>query len=223
MNPYKPSAKQWNPHKLDLGSRNQLALRVGGWEGGIRFEIPFFVFVGRARRPRALLIAGVHGDEYEGVAALHDFARQINPGELRGTLTIVPVSNPQAFYGGTRRNPVDYGDLNRLFPGDPQGTISERLAALLFHNLVIDNDAILSMHGWSKEAITVPYVEYFDEKSRVGRESFAIARGVGLEFLHPYRWEPGLLVAAASRAGIPSVEAKWEDWAQLRIQVREPI
>jgi predicted deacylase len=122
---------------------------------------------------------------------LHDFASQLHPDELCGTLTIVPISNPQAFYAGTRRNPVDCGDLNRLFPGDPKGTISERLAALLFHNLVTDNDAILSMHCWSKEAVSVPYVEYFDGKGRVGRESLAIAHAVGLDFLHPYRWEPG--------------------------------
>jgi predicted deacylase len=208
MNPSKLTAKQWNPRQLDRVSRNQLALKVGGWEGGICFEIPFFVFVGKVRKPRALLIAGIHGDEYEGVAALHDFASQLHPDELCGTLTIVPISNPQAFYAGTRRNPVDCGDLNRLFPGDPKGTISERLAALLFHNLVTDNDAILSMHCWSKEAVSVPYVEYFDGKGRVGRESLAIAHAVGLEFLHPYRWEPGLLVAAASRAGIPSVEVE---------------
>lgn len=202
----KPMPKQWDPEKLKLTSRSLLKLRLRGFGVGIRIEIPFFVLVGRERRPRALAIAGVHGDEYEGVAALQDMTQEINPRELRGTLTIVPVANPQAFSAGTRRNPVDLGDLNRSFPGNPNGTMSERLAHLLFHEFVLGSDCILSLHCWSKEATVVPYVEYIDENTRVGRRSFSAAAALGLKFLHPYKWHPGLLVAAATRIGIPAIE-----------------
>ena len=190
--------------KLKLRSINLLTLKLRGFPGGL--EIPFHVFVGRASKPRVLLIAGVHGDEYESVAVLHDIASEINPNDLGGTLTIVPVANPQAFYAGTRRNPVDLGDLNRSFPGNPEGTTSERVADLLFQNLVLASDGVLSMHCWSKEATVVPYVEYSVDRTEVGRRSFAAARALGLKFLHPYTWHPGLLVAAATRYGIPSIE-----------------
>jgi predicted deacylase len=190
--------------RLKLRSRNLLRLQLRGFPGGL--EIPFHAFVGGVRKPRVLLIAGVHGDEYESVAALHDIAMKIHPNDLRGTVTIVPVANPQAFYAGTRRNPVDLGDLNRSFPGDPGGTTSERVADLLFQSLVLGSDGVLSMHCWSREATVVPYVEYSADHTEVGRKSFAAACALGLKFLHPYTWHPGLLVAAATRHGIPSIE-----------------
>ncbi len=201
-----PRPKQWDPEKLKFDSRNLLKLELAGFTDGIRIEIPFFALLGEKRRPRALLIAGVHGDEYEGVAVLQDLAKEIDPKELRGLLTIVPVANPQAFYAGTRRNPVDLEDLNRSFPGDPEGTTSERLAYLLFNEIVLGNEYILSMHCWSKEATVIPYVEYPDEETLVGRKSFAAASALGLEFLHPYKWHPGLLVASAIRCRIPAIE-----------------
>ncbi|MGA2632080.1 MAG: succinylglutamate desuccinylase/aspartoacylase family protein [Terriglobia bacterium] len=197
---------QWEPAKLELKSRHLLKLVLPGFAGGIHMEIPFHVLVGRVRKPRVLLIAGVHGDEYESVAALHDVVKGIDPERLRGTLTIVPVANPQAFYAGTRRNPVDLGDLNRAFPGNPNGTITERVADLLFQNLVLCNDAVLSMHCWSKEATVVPYVECAADQTSVGRKSAALAHALGLEFVHPYIWHPGLLVASAIHRGIPAVE-----------------
>jgi predicted deacylase len=179
---------------------------LSGWAQGFRIEIPFFVFVGKERQPQGLLIAGVHGDEYESVAALQDLAREIKAEELLGTLLIVPVANPQAFFAGTRRNPVDQGDLNRSFPGNPEGSQSERLAHLLFQEVVLGSDCILSMHCWSKEATVVPYVEYPDEATPVARKSYAAAAALGLDFLHPYNWPDGMLVAAAVRRGIPAIE-----------------
>jgi predicted deacylase len=205
-NRYKSQGSQRVLAKLKLRSHYLLKLQLRELPGGL--EIPFHVFVGRASKPRVLLIAGVHGDEYESVAALHDIASEIKPDDLRGTLTIVPVANPQAFYAGTRRNPVDLGDLNRSFPGNPKGTTSERVADLLFQNLVLTSDGVLSMHCWSKEATVVPYVEYSADHTEVGRKSFAAARALGLKFLHPYTWHPGLLVAAATRHGIPSIESE---------------
>ncbi len=199
---------QWDPEKLELRSCHRLKIDLTELEGGLRVEIPFFVLVGETLEPRVLVIAGVHGDEYEGVAALQDLAKEINPKKLGGTLILVPVANPQAFYAGTRRNPVDLGDLNRSFPGKPDGTLSERLARNLFQEIVPGNDCILSMHSLGKEATVIPYVEYPEGKNEVCRKSYAAARALGLEFLHPYNWHPGLLVAAAIRCGIPAIEAE---------------
>ncbi len=201
-----PARLQWDPFKLKLRTRNLLSLELEGFTGGIRLEIPFHVLVGKARTPRVLLIAGVHGDEYESVAALQDFVREVNLKSLKGMVIVVPVANPQAFYAGTRRNPVDLGDLNRSFPGKRNGTMSERVADLLFQNLVLGNSAVLSMHCWSKEATIIPYVECSADQNAASRKSFNAAAALGLEFLHPYSWHPGLLVASAIRNGIPSVE-----------------
>ncbi len=198
--------QQWDPANLGLCSRSLLKVEVPGYTGNIRMEVPFFVLVGKERQPRALLIAGVHGDEYEGVAVLQDLAREIDPHDLRGTLTIVPVANPQAFYAHTRRHPVDLGDLNRSFPGNPNGTISERLADLLFRELVLGNDYVLSMHCWGQEATVIPYVEHQIDESPAGRKAAAAALALGLEFAHPYQWPEGLMALSALRHGIAAIE-----------------
>jgi N-alpha-acetyl-L-2,4-diaminobutyrate deacetylase len=199
---------RWELGELKLRSHSLLKLELSGFGGGIQLEIPFHVLLGKSRKPQVLLIAGVHGDEYEGVAALQDVAKEIDPGAVNGSIVIVPVANPQAFYAGTRRNPVDLGDLNRSFPGNADGSMSERLADLLFRSFVLGSDAVLSMHGWSREATVIPYVEYPAGRSGAGEKSFAIARALGVEFLHPYLWPSGLLVASATQQGIPSVEVE---------------
>jgi predicted deacylase len=200
--------KQWNPCALPLQSRTALRIEFAAYHTGVRIEIPFTGIVGRAREPRLLLIAGVHGDEYEGVAALIDLAQELNPDEVDGTLTIVPVANPQAFDAGTRRNPVDFGDLNRCFPGDPSGPLSSRLAHLLFEELVLGNDCLLSLHGWSREATVVPYAEYPKEQTEAGRKSREAAFATGLEYFHPYDWPKGVLGEAALPRGIAAVETE---------------
>jgi len=198
----------WNAAELPLESRRLLRVAVPGSSGAVRPELPFQVVVGKVRKPRVLLIAGVHGDEYESVAALHDLATEINARAVSGTVVIVPVANPSAFHSGMRRSPVDLTDLNRSFPGNPQGSFTERLADVIFRNFVIGAEAVLSMHCWSREATVIPYVEYPAGKTPVAKKSAALARILGAEFLHPYTWHPGLLVAAAVAHGIPAVESE---------------
>jgi len=198
----------WNPNELSLRSRNLLRLRLPGFSGASRLNVPFHVLIGEARKPRALLVAGVHGDEYESVAALQQLASEVDPSRLHGAVVIVPVANPLAFHAGTRRTPADLGDLNRAFPGNPEGTLSERLADWLFQNFVLGSDAVLSMHCWSKEATVIPYVEYPIAKTPVAKKSASLARALGLGFLHPYEWPAGLLVASAVQHGIPAVETE---------------
>jgi N2-acetyl-L-2,4-diaminobutanoate deacetylase len=199
---------QWNPSALPLQSRTDLRIEFAAYHTGVRIEIPVMAIIGRSREPRLLLTAGVHGDEYEGVAALMDLAQELKPSEIDGTLTIVPVANPQAFNAGTRRNPVDFGDLNRSFPGDPAGPVSSRLAHLLFEELVLGNDCLLSLHGWSREATVIPYGEYPKEQTEAGRKSREAALATGLEYFHPYDWPKGVLGEAALPHGIAAVETE---------------
>jgi predicted deacylase len=201
-------AKHWNPDVVTRGSRNTLKLELKGYVSGIRVEIPFHVLIGAKTGRRILLIAGVHGDEYEGVASLHDVVSDLDPQTLAGCVIVVPVANPQAFHAGTRRNPIDSGDLNRAFPGDPSGTITQRLAAILFEEFVLGSDALLSLHGWSKEATVMPYAEYPLGEGDIMEKSKAAALHLGMEYLHPYAWPTGVLGEAAIRHGIAAVETE---------------
>ena len=74
--------------------------------------------------PTALLTGGNHGDEYEGPIALFDLAQTIDPRQIRGRVILVPAMNYPAFQAGKRTSPIDSGNMNRSFPGNPEGSIT---------------------------------------------------------------------------------------------------
>lgn len=78
--------------------------------------------------PTALLTGGNHGDEYEGPIALFELARSLRAEEVSGRIIIVPAMNYPAFRAGRRTSPLDGGNLNRSFPGRPDGTVTEKIA-----------------------------------------------------------------------------------------------
>jgi predicted deacylase len=186
-------------------SRHRFSRRVAALADGTVLAIPILVVTGQSPRPRLVCVAGVHGDEHEGVTAQLELWEELAPDAITGTLVLVPVANPPAFRAGMRRNPEDPVDMNRIFPGDPSGSVTQRLAYHLFHDVVAGADLVLSMHGWSSEALVVPYVEY-PRESPVTQASLAAAQAFGLEYVEAWDWPVGMLVATCTRAGIPAIE-----------------
>ncbi len=86
------------------------------------------VTVARGEGSTVLLLGGTHGDEYEGQVALLNLARELDPADISGRVVIVPCLSGEASRAGTRRWP-DGPDLNRSFPGDPEGSLVEQLAS----------------------------------------------------------------------------------------------
>ena len=84
---------------------------------------------------RVLLLAGNHGDEYEGELTLARLMRRLRPEQVQGEITILPLANVPAVMAARRRSPLDAGNLNRAFPGDPAGPPTLRLADYLEHTL----------------------------------------------------------------------------------------
>jgi predicted deacylase len=154
--------------------------------------------------PTLAVIAGVHGDEVACLGGLWDW---LEGADLTlGRVLACPVAHPAALYAGTRLG-RDGADLNRVFPGDPHGSPTERLAASLFAELLDGVDALLTMHSWSRSGATIPYVECPASGPTVAVERSAqLARSLGVAYVEPYAWEPGLLPAAAVARGVPSVE-----------------
>jgi len=85
--------------------------------------------------PTLVITAGVHGDEYEGQIAVATLARELHDTKIRGRLILLPMLNAPAAEAGLRVSPLDDGNLNRLYPGDPRGTPSEMIAH--YHEAVI--------------------------------------------------------------------------------------
>jgi N2-acetyl-L-2,4-diaminobutanoate deacetylase len=107
--------------------------------------------------PTALLTGGNHGDEYEGPIALFDLARSLKAEEVSGTVIIVPAMNYPAFLAGTRTSPVDKGNMNRSFPGAPDGTVTQKIADYFQRHLLPMADIVLDFHSGGKTLDFLPY------------------------------------------------------------------
>jgi predicted deacylase len=174
---------------------------------GSTLSIAVNVITGSARRPRLVAVAGQHGDEHEGPAALITLWQQLQPDAMRGSLVMVPVLNPAAFQAIRRTSYEDQLDMNRIFPGSPSGTVTERLAHAFCNQMLPGADLILSMHGWSAGYVVEPYLEYprsgdMSEKSRLAGAAF------GVPFLNALDAGPGRLLTVASGMGVPIIEVE---------------
>jgi predicted deacylase len=174
---------------------------------GSMLSIPVNVLVGLSHRPVLLAVAGHHGDEHEGPAALVEVWRQLDPDDLRGSLIAIPVLNPPAFRVCRRTGDDDHVDMNRIFPGNPEGTVTHQVAHAFIDQVLVQADLILSMHGWSAGYLVEPYVE-FPCSGEVMRASWEAARAFGLRYLNPLDARPGTLMAEAVRRSLPLIEVE---------------
>lgn len=107
--------------------------------------------------PTALLTGGNHGDEYEGPIALFDLARSLDVKSVSGAVIIVPAMNYPAFCSGTRTSPIDNGNMNRSYPGRPDGTVTQKIADYFTRELLPRADLVLDFHSGGKTLDFVPF------------------------------------------------------------------
>ena len=129
--------------------------------------IPITV-IANGEGPTALLTGGNHGDEYEGPIALQALSWEIQPQDVSGRVIIVPYMNYPAFRTGTRVSPIDQVNLNRAFPGRPDGTVSQKIAHYFADVLVPMSDIVLDYHSGGKTLDFLPYAaaHYLDDKDQ---------------------------------------------------------
>ncbi len=124
-------------------------LGVGRRWDGTEIGVPVLTIKGLRPGPTLLVVSGTHGDEPEGMGAIFSIANLLDPNTLAGTFVAVPVLNPPAHEARRRGNPLDDWnyDMNRLFPGTPTGSITERLAYALSTELLEQSDFLLALHS----------------------------------------------------------------------------
>src|SRR5690242_20203343 len=108
--------------------------------------------------PTALLTGGNHGDEYEGPVSLLKAAASINPADITGRVLILPGLNFPAVQAGTRTSPIDKGNMNRSFPGRPDGSVTEKIADYVQRHLLPLADYVLDIHSGGKTLEFLPFV-----------------------------------------------------------------
>ena len=106
--------------------------------------------------PNVLLMAGNHGDEYEGQVALTKLAKSFEPAQMRGRIVILPMANYPAAQAGLRNSPIDGGNLNRTFPGDVDGTPTEMIAHFIEEVLVPECDLVIDVHSGGSSLVYIP-------------------------------------------------------------------
>ena len=130
------------------GERTDFALDVPAGDDDPATFVPLSVLHGAADGPTVLMVAGVHGFEFAPILAADRLAREILPSELTGTLIIVRVAHLPAFENRTPYvNPFDRKNLNRSFPGSPDGTQTERIAHLLSSVVIPAADFVFDVHS----------------------------------------------------------------------------
>lgn len=141
---------------------------------GVGGFIPLTVVNGRRKGRVLALVAGVHGYEYPPILALYRLKKLLDPQSLSGTVVLVHIANIHAFQKRIiYYNPFDWKNLNRVFPGDPQGTISQRTAHLLTEEVIKKCDFLIDLHCGDGNEALIPYSywmisgdEKIDEMSR---------------------------------------------------------
>jgi predicted deacylase len=166
-------------------------------EGGI-WRIPLLTITGTAEGPTIVVVAGVHGDEYEGPESMANVYQQVTADQLiKGNLVMVPFFNIPAWESGTRSSPVDGLNLARVMPGNRNGTISERLGYYIVHKFMDHADIYLDIHSGGVQLNIVTSVSYYAVDDELGR----ITKAAALAFAAPTimgRHNPPKLVYGSS-------------------------
>jgi predicted deacylase len=111
-------------------------------------RVPLTVVHGREPGPVLALIGGTHGSEVAPILALHRVRRDLDPAQLRGTVIIVHVANLPSFQRRTiYYSPIDGKNLNRVYPGRPDGSVSERIAQVITTEVIGRADYLVDMHA----------------------------------------------------------------------------
>ncbi|HZV51045.1 MAG TPA: succinylglutamate desuccinylase/aspartoacylase family protein [Candidatus Dormibacteraeota bacterium] len=167
-----------------LANGHQLVLHVHEMESG---------------RPGPTLgvIATIHGDEPLSIEIVRRLLQEVDLSRLRGRIRALPVANPYAYQSSTRNLPLDMSNLNRIFPGDPDGMLSEQLAHVICSHFLPGLDALVDLHSggiWP----TVDYAYIHDEGAD-------LSRVFGLDLLFKGPSYAGSLGNHARQNGIPTV------------------
>ncbi|HEY7828928.1 MAG TPA: succinylglutamate desuccinylase/aspartoacylase family protein, partial [Candidatus Limnocylindrales bacterium] len=121
-------------------------------------RLPLVLVNGARPGRRVGITAGIHGAEYVSIAALRRVIMDIDPAEVSGAIVAVLTANPVAFEARSiYLHPLDARNLNRVFPGDPAGGPSDRLAAWLLANVIAPSGLFIDMHCGDMNEALVPF------------------------------------------------------------------
>jgi predicted deacylase len=161
--------------------------------------------------PTVLLIAGTHGDEYEGQILLQELIRSVDPDDVTGRLIILPALNIAAVREGSRVSSVDRVNLNRALPGRADGGPAQQIASIVAGELIPMADFVMDIHsgGIASEYVPSAFVYQGPTPELWAAKSAAVAA-----FNAPYSvvvkpmLKAGSISGAADQAGVPMISTE---------------
>src|SRR5579883_1791242 len=175
-------------------------------------SIPVIVIHGAKPGPTLALVAGAHGTEYASIVALEKIAETADPAALSGALIILPLLNSASFYQKVPHlNPVDGKNMNRFYPGKPDGTQTERISWAVSQQVIAKADYLIDYHGGDLDENMRSYAYWAQTgKAELDATSRAMVLAFGLDhiILQDFR-TPGASVTitryGAAMLGKPSL------------------
>jgi hypothetical protein len=165
--------------KVKRGEKIFTALKVGELPDATDVLVPIIVINGSESGPILTITSALHGDEVNGVEICYRLAQEIQPGEVSGTLVLLPICNPLAFNAKTRLTPMDNKDMNRCFPGRRNGSITDKMAYAIFEGVIKKSNYLIDFHSGSHYFRCAPHVRTFSGNLDLQE----MAKSFGLKFI----------------------------------------
>jgi len=179
------------------GDRYELdRIAVSELADGHKLELVVHRVRGGSDGPTLGVIGGIHGDEPIGVETVRQLVGRLRELDFRGEVVALPVANPYAFQALTRNTPIDMTNLNRIFPGSPDGTLTEQLAHAICEHFLPRFEALIDFHSGGNLA-TVDYVYLHDDSG--------LGQAFGCEILYEAPSYVGSFGYHAQSLGVPVV------------------
>lgn len=173
-------------------------------------RIPISILRGRQPGPTLALVAGTHGSEVAPIIALQRLREVLDPvNDLRGTVILIHIANLPSFVHRTiYRNPWDQKNLNRVYPGNPNGTVTERIAHAITTQIIAKSDYLVDMHAGDGNEALRPYTYWNDQ--RVDKRVDSLAKLMALA------WGNDHIIIDTSRPRDPAASVYTTNTANLR-------
>jgi len=164
------------------GNKASGAIEIAPRNGDAGTSIPFTIIRGRSEGPVLALFAGTHGAEYVPIVGLQRLRATLDPATIRGTVILVHVGNMPSFLGRTvYYSPTDGKNLNRVFPGKADGTLSERIAEAMTREIISRATHVIDLHCGDGNESLRPYTYWIttgDPKVAEAGRAMALAFGL---------------------------------------------
>lgn len=191
----------------DKGKRREGFIDVAKTASGGWISIPIIEIKGDEDGPVMLVDSCIHGDEYEGSVAILQVAEWLENNNFKGTFIGVPALNIEAYCFNSRDSIIDNANMNRVFPGDPEKYITQRIASKYCDDVVSKADYCITFHGGGTVLHLESIIGYIPDDTDIGKTSFEMAQAFGARYTWRMQNLPfeGTSFYEIARAGVPVI------------------